>query len=267
MRACTNIYFALTLAACGGQFTSDTSVAGGPAGGGGSISGGSGGATGGSAGTGGASGGSGGSGGNVGGSTSTGGAAGTGGVSGGKGGGSGTGGAVASGGAAGTGGGAGAGGVAVDGGACVNSTVTFQLKAPGGGSWCLGQGCSTEWLQIRDAAGSSMILSNSCQSTCEACQMLGCPAICVLPQKMPAAGTTKTWDGTSFSIGTCGPNAMSCLNKQCAPAGKYVAVMCATASTAPDASLACSSSTTVKQTCVEVPFEYPSSAPVVGALP
>jgi hypothetical protein len=149
----------------------------------------------------------------------------------------------------------------------VNSTVTFQFKAPGGGFWCLGQGCSSEWLAIRDASGHAMNLSNYCQASCDNCIMVGCPAICALPQPMPAAGTTKTWNGTFFASSTCGPDRMSCLNKRCAPAGKYVAVMCASAVSSDAGDLACTNAFDAPQTCVEVPFEYPSATPVVGVIP
>jgi hypothetical protein len=241
MRARSNtgpLALALALVACGGQSFSDSSL------GIGTDAGVGGGATGGWTGDGGAAG--------TGGVTNVGGAGGMAGTSGGMG---------AAGGAAGAGGGT------VDAGACVDSTVTFQFKAPGGGTWCLGQGCSTQWLSIRDSSGKSLVLSNYCSSTCEACQMVGCPAICAMPQPMPAAGTTTTWNGAVFSSGTCGSNAMSCLDKRCAPAGKYVAVMCAAAVSSEAGDLLCANTFDVKPTCVEVPFDYPSSASVVGTIP
>jgi hypothetical protein len=258
---------ALALAACGGQSTSDTSAAGGSAGTGGSAgsAGASQGATGGGSGV--AAGGGAGASGNVGGWTgggaSGGGAAGMAGTSAGMGGGAGTGGS--SGGGAGAGGGSQDGG-SQDGGACVSSTVTFQIKAASG-SWCLGQSCSTGWVSIRDASGNLVNRSNLCQTSCDTCNMTLCPPLfCALPSPMLAAGAIETWDGTFFESSTCGANGRPCVAKGCAHPAKYTAVMCAAANPSPDSGTGCSGVTAVQQTCVEVPFDYPPTAPVVGTL-
>jgi hypothetical protein len=42
--------------------------------------------------------------------------------------------------------------------------------------------------------------------------------------------------------------------------------MCATKGTVSDSGRECAANASAKQTCVEVPFDYPASHPVVGTL-
>jgi hypothetical protein len=83
---------------------------------------------------------------------------------------------------------------------------------------------------------------------------------------MLAAGATETWDGTFFGSSTCGASGAPCVAPTCAHPAKYTAVMCASANPSPDSGTGCAGVTAAKQTCVEVPFDYPPAAPVVGTL-
>jgi len=154
---------------------------------------------------------------------------------------------------------------------CTAGTVTLQVvpAAGTGVQWCMGQpgGCSSNWLTIRDSSG-GLVLSNSCMTPCNTCMMMACPNACAIPSELSAQGLTNTWDGTHYKAGTCGASASNCLSPQCAPAGQYTAKVCGFANPAPDAGYGCASaSSSVQPTCVEKPFEFPSSAPIVVTMP
>ena len=167
------------------------------------------------------------------------------------------------------------GGVLPDGGsaggpACASANVTIQVNAAqGSAAWCLGQpgGCASEWLSIRNGAGSTLLLSSFCITPCDTCQMPACPDICRVASELPASGTSRTWDGNYFAQGTCGA-ATSCVRASCAPAGRYTASVCGFPNPSTDGGFGCASADgTAKQTCVDVPFDYPSSGPVVATMP
>jgi hypothetical protein len=76
------------------------------------------------------------------------------------------------------------------------------------------------------------------------------------------------WDGTYYTMSTCGTN-VGCYQKNTVPAGKYIARMCGTPGKLdnPDAGFQANCVASGPQVCVDVPFEYPGSTPVVGNLP
>jgi len=154
---------------------------------------------------------------------------------------------------------------------CSNGSVTFQVvpAAKESALWCMGApgGCSSTWLSIRDSAG-DMAIANNCGTPCDTCQTLGCPNLCQVPSELDTAGLTQTWDGTYFTAGTCGASATSCLDQHCATAGSYTAEICGFANPAPDAGLGCTgAASTTPLTCVEKPFDFPASAPIVVTMP
>jgi hypothetical protein len=81
---------------------------------------------------------------------------------------------------------------------------------------------------------------------------------------MKAQGETATWDGTDWQDGKCGAN-MACKSKQCAAPGHYIAKMCASRSV-PDGGMFGQCNTNATQTCVDVPFDYPTSSVVAGMI-
>jgi len=178
-----------------------------------------------------------------------------------------TGGTIRTGGAISTGGSTGTG----DASACLDSTVTFQVnRAPGNATvWCLGQpgSCSSDWLTISSQSG-DLTLSGMCRTPCDTCQFMACPIVCAPAQQLTTAGATQTWNGTYYLSGTCGAQSMACLSPQCAPAGRYSAHICGFPNPAPEAGYGCGQSTSsTNTTCVDVPFDYPSSTPIVVTLP
>ena len=150
-------------------------------------------------------------------------------------------------------------------------TLTFVMKAPGG--YCAGRpsGCDATWLSILDADGHALPLSSNCTAECSSCEPLGCPAICPIPSPVPSEGASGAWEGRIFAPSTCTMaqgGSLSCVDPQCAPAGTYVARMCAFPGKGGDAgSEPCDlASNDVKVTCVDVPFEWPSSGPITGTI-
>jgi hypothetical protein len=167
------------------------------------------------------------------------------------------------GGASGAGGGGGGGGPdgAVTG--CNAGTVTFHLSAADGrnASYCVGMDCTEQWIVVSTKGGASMPLTLGCNTTCDACTPVGCPAICITPKQMKEDGERLTWDGTFWADATCGAN--RCRTKQCAAPGKFMARMCATAKSS-DAGPFCAITSTAR--CVDVEFDYPSASLVEGAI-
>jgi hypothetical protein len=235
--------------------------------------------SGGAAGTGsGGSGGTSGSGGS-GGTSGSGGSGGTSG-SGGSGGTSGSGGTFGAGGMAGApAGGGGSTGVGGSGGAggrdggpdasnCSNATVTFQLlvaQPPTTNGYCVGTACSGSWLTIKTASGDPLTAFRPfCTPLCDACGPVACPAIaCVAPHAVAPTGETMTWDGTYYVNSACGAG-LTCATPQCMrPGTALIATMCASPRLDPDGGPYCYGGFQTPE-CVDVPFEYPSGAPVQG---
>src|SRR5579859_250170 len=142
-------------------------------------------------------------------------------------------------------------------------TVTFQFTAANGKSsdWCVGANCSDVWVTITSSTGTPVTPSILCGVTCDTCTSTPCPPIaCRIPQPMKAQGETATWDGTDWQAGTCGANT-ACRGRQCAAPGHYIAKMCASRSV-PDGGPLGQCSTNPMLTCVDVPFDYPTSSVV-----
>jgi hypothetical protein len=165
------------------------------------------------------------------------------------------------------------GGTAADGGAgpC-GPGITFELDAPVGAAT---PHCATvfgattgiaPWLSLETPdAGAASFVPPSRSVVCGSC-VVGAPSPVDLTQALGPGlpPVTYVWDGTTpqFSTCTAGGDVFVCAAPTCMPAGSYVAHMCARSdcSSGDDASAA--------ETCVDVPFDYPSSSPtVVGALP
>ena len=151
---------------------------------------------------------------------------------------------------------------------CSTGAVTFQMRvaAPSVVSYCAGTACSRWWLAIETERGDAVALYLECTLNCVDCRSSGCtPPICLFPPPMKPGGEELIWDGTVWVQSTCGAR-QSCAAPACAPPGKYVARMCAITNATPDAG-ACTPAPTPGPTCVEVEFEYPTTAPVTGVLP
>jgi len=159
-------------------------------------------------------------------------------------------------------------------GACVPlGSVTFRMEAPpvdGGYSYQFSFGDPGDgvwWYSVESADGGALqiFLPPGASSTCEVCEPRpepigqGCALI-------PDGGVSGGWGGVTYTgTSTCQTKATSsvpsypsgCATTACLPAGRYVVKMCGGRG-----GLTCSSAT-----CVEVPFDFPTDAAVIGHLP
>jgi hypothetical protein len=157
---------------------------------------------------------------------------------------------------------------AIDGGAtCSSGTIRFTFLSTSLGTYCIGAPgtCTSTWLSIRGR--DEIVVDRPCLADCSICEPMGCPALCAAPTRMRSGGESRTWDGTSYRVETCG-GGLACVERGCVPAGPYLARMCAYRDLSADAPPSICSPTE-KPTCIEVPFEWPPSGgfrEVVGVI-
>jgi hypothetical protein len=148
------------------------------------------------------------------------------------------------------------------------SQVTFQIAAAAPDSLCA-YGCDTV-STITLASGSSQLSAADiayplCEAVCDSCDARplcpSCPGI----SPFPAAGISRTWDGSYLpSGGTCGTQ--PCRGPRvCAPAGHYTGTFCAMRG-----SVVGSHCTPLQGTqataCATVEFDLPSTATIAVAI-
>ena len=145
---------------------------------------------------------------------------------------------------------------------CQIASITFELRPATGhaGDYCVGaaDACNGTWLSITAPDGTALAIDQGCVTACDACQPIACPALCVAPSRLTADGVTQDWLGSAFMPSTCAGSTL-CAERSCAPAGRYVAHMCAYADTGPRDGPSCSSA--AAPTCTDVPFDWPPSGP------
>lgn len=140
--------------------------------------------------------------------------------------------------------------------ACAASAITFDLTVDTNGDTCYfgwpyayptsSFGCP-QWLNILGPDGATVsLLSGACVTSCAA-----------LPVATSLKTVTRTWDGTIYPKTATGDPKTECITPACAPAGVYVATMCAEY-VAPDAGTGCQFN---PPTCKQVSFSWPPSAP------
>jgi hypothetical protein len=163
--------------------------------------------------------------------------------------------------------------VAYQGECMSSSTITLKVSVPADRPYCdQTSGCTAPThFQILTADGKALAFSQptctvSCSSTCQAAI---CPlGICLAPHGTMFTGTSMDWDGSYYTMSTCG-NDIGCYQKNQAPQGKYIARMCGTPGKLdnPDGGFQANCVASGAQVCVDVPFVYPGPTPVVGKLP
>jgi hypothetical protein len=158
-------------------------------------------------------------------------------------------------------------------------TVTLQVGLPPGQTFCdENPACtSTQHLWVSTGSGDPLSLESvGCATSCSACAPTPCPEIPVIACPAGSSGnavisSTFTWDGSYVESGSCKTTSavtIACMASKFAAPGIYVARFCATPGTLsePDGGgQLCTPTGT--QACVEVPFAFPSSQPVVISLP
>jgi hypothetical protein len=159
-----------------------------------------------------------------------------------------------------------------DAGIC--APATFHLSADlGAGSsrYCLGEASCANGVWLTILAPDGQVIAPAlpvCALDCSSCSMPNCHSrICINPV-LPLQGLDLSWSGESWLEGTCGTAASSCHSRSCPPAGRYTARMCAHALPAGETAgpEGCGDRAAAEATCVEVPFDYPATEPVVGVL-
>jgi hypothetical protein len=149
---------------------------------------------------------------------------------------------------------------------CLLGSVTFRLGASpeADAAYCAvswNPDTGTLWLTLQSADGGPVpIAVPASLPMCSECGGGGGPigSGCSGLSGNAGTGLSLVWDGTVMSRSTCTipPNTFDCYDSACAPAGHYLAHMCA--SSPPFSSPA---------TCVDVPFSYPTGDTIEGALP
>jgi hypothetical protein len=168
--------------------------------------------------------------------------------------------------------------VAHDGECAPSTVITLKLTVPKDVSFC-DQTMNCEFnppshIEIMTADGKLVsTVPPSCGIFCglnATCDSKVCPPLaCALPHGVAFTGESIQWDGTIYTSGLCGVDT-TCTGTRTAPAGNYIAHMCATHGTlsTADGGVATPTCTTTGATkCVDVPFMYPGATPVVGHLP
>jgi hypothetical protein len=149
-------------------------------------------------------------------------------------------------------------------------TVTLRLDLPATSSFCdMSCGGGGQHITILTRDGKAVpIQAPSCVAVCAAtCLPVACPVggAC-LYTGVAVTGAELKWDGSMYPTSTCGSGA-TCYRPTFAPAGKYIARMCATPGTLgrpADSQPICKA--TGVQSCVDVVFAFPGSGVVEGTL-
>ena len=156
--------------------------------------------------------------------------------------------------------------------------VSFHMNRggpPPGTDFCSGPpNCADgDQFGVLDGSSNALTIGLSCGMTdCSTCLSTPCPpGSCHFSSPISAAGMDFTWDGTAYARVTgCGNGgiAVACYSAHCAPPGHYVARMCAyeLPPSSDDGTQVCELHASSTPTCVDVPFDYPPAAPVVGVL-
>jgi hypothetical protein len=160
-------------------------------------------------------------------------------------------------------------------GACPLGPLNFELRVAAGST---AQYCAdfedptthATWLSIEDADGGMAVGPTTFDplawgANCSPCEALSEPPFENSVDIFDGAPVQLTWNAVYGTVSSCvpanGSASITCSAPVCLPAGSYVAKMCG-ASSCP-----MQPGTSWSQTCVFVPFEYPTSAPIVGTLP
>ena len=70
---------------------------------------------------------------------------------------------------------------------------------------------------------------------CCSCEVGACPGIACFDMPLTTTGLQGSWTGTTNGTSTCGAAGQMCSFSACAPAGNYIAIMCANENTGGDA--------------------------------
>jgi hypothetical protein len=173
-----------------------------------------------------------------------------------------TGASSGSGGTKATGGAAGAAGTIVD-ETCTAGPVQLLLTTSTPSAYCL-QSCGG-FVSILTSDGQpfTSLSTDPCNLTplCSTCSAPACTDVFCGPMVMSRSSAGVNWQGAYREADTCGQN-VACSHGRCITSGHYIARFCATAASSTGT---CDSSGA--RTCVEAPFDFPTTATVQAQLP
>ena len=150
-----------------------------------------------------------------------------------------------------------------------SGNVTFELAVSATKSYCAtSTNCSAaDLVAVLDGDGNPVRrgVVDCAAVACDTCAAPGCLGIDCPSRGEPVTEQRLSWDGAVNVQSTCGAMMTSCSGRAYVRPGKFVARMCATPGTltAGDVPECVPSG---PPACVDVPFEYPSSAVVRGTL-
>ncbi|MFI5307285.1 MAG: hypothetical protein ACHQ53_08035 [Polyangiales bacterium] len=153
--------------------------------------------------------------------------------------------------------------------------ITFRILpgGPGGASkFCLGGRCgNAPWVTVLDEHGNALSQDLQCGALdCATCAPKMCVGACGFSPMLDPAGAEITWEATRWTAGgTCASSGLACSTKSgCVPNGRYTAHFCADAPDPAATGVGACDSVPIPSTptCVDVPFDYPPTAPVQGVL-
>jgi len=143
------------------------------------------------------------------------------------------------------------------------ASVTFEISlAPGvSATYCYGAAsCTPTFVTVRPPGGDALDIDEPfCATDCDTCRVPFCPAIeCLAPSPLTTTPVTHVWDGTVWQSSTCNESDPSianvaCERGACAPAGQYVATMCASLTTGQAFCVGAQQ----PATCKDFPFDWP----------
>lgn len=150
-----------------------------------------------------------------------------------------------------------------------SGNVTFDLAVGATKSYCAtSTNCSTpDLFAVLDADGNPVrrAVVDCAAVDCDTCAPPGCLGIDCPSRGESVSAQRLSWDGAVNVQSTCGAKMTSCSGRAYVRPGEFVARMCATPGTLTAGAVPeCVPSGPPE--CVDVPFEYPSSAVVRGSL-
>ena len=166
-------------------------------------------------------------------------------------------------------------------GGCAVGMTTFELRVPAGQDWWYGSsaddpGPSSNWLTLFCPGGGQLYTETNGRwggADCRDCAngYYAFPIGFWSGGFGDAGSITQTWDGLLYPVSMGCPGVLvasppaipgACVTQECAPPGRYVAKMCACPGlTSTVSDVPCDS-----PTCVDVPFDLPSTGTVIGTL-
>ena len=161
-----------------------------------------------------------------------------------------------------TGGTAGAAGTVAD-ETCTAGPVQLLVTTSTPSAYCL-EGCGG-FLSIltSDNQPFASLSTDPCTQTplCSTCSVPTCTDLYCGPVVMSRSSAGANWQGEYHEASTCGQN-VACSHGRCITSGHYIARFCATLASS---SGTCDASAT--RTCVDAPFDFPTTTTVQAVLP